>query len=143
VVKDSKPTTREELYQAGLTNSALIEELKRIIPDAERSDPIYADAAEPARIAEIANAGFNIMPADKEVVPGILSVKSSGMAVTKDSPNLIKESKTYKWMKDKNGKVFDQPVKFNDHAMDATRYAWHTHNKALGNQFFIAVSGGI
>jgi len=142
VVKDGKPFAREELYQAGLTNTMLIEELKRIIPNEQRGDPIYADAAEPARISEIANAGFNVLPADKEVVPGILSVKSSGMSVTKDSTNIIKEAKVYKWMKDRNGKVFDQPVKFMDHSMDGIRYAWHTHNKGLGNQFLISVSGG-
>lgn len=141
VVRDGRPFAHEELYQSGLTNTALIEELKRLIPQELRSCPIYADSAEPDRIAEIAAAGFNVYPADKEVVAGILSVKAAGMSVTKASPNIIKESKTYKWMKDKNGKVFDQPVKFNDHAMDAIRYAWHTHNKSLGNQFTITVSG--
>lgn len=143
VVKDGKPFAREEIYKTGLTNTMLIGEMKEKIPPPERSCPIYADAAEPARISEISNEGFNIYPADKEVVPGILSVKSSGMSVTKDSPNILKEAKAYKWMKDKNGKVLDVPVKFNDHSMDGIRYAWHTHNKNLGNQFLITVSGGV
>jgi len=32
------------------------------------------------------------------------------------------EKKGYKWKEDKNGNVLDEPVKFNDHAMDAERY---------------------
>jgi phage terminase large subunit len=46
------------------------------------------------------------------------------------STNLINELKTYKWKTDKDGKVIDkEPVKLNDHATDAMRYAVFTKLK--------------
>jgi phage terminase large subunit len=40
--------------------------------------------------------------------------------------NVQKEIKSYKWKTDKDGKVLDEPVKFNDHSMDALRYGVFT-----------------
>jgi len=40
----------------------------------------------------------------------------------------LKEIQTYSWRTDRQGNILEQPVKFNDHAMDAIRYAvytWH------------------
>jgi phage terminase large subunit len=71
-------------------------------------------------------AGFNIKPAEKDVWAGILKVKSMPLYVTKDSKNLIKELGSYKWKKDKNDKVMEEPIKENDHALDALRYAVFT-----------------
>ena len=34
---------------------------------------------------------------------------------------------SYKWKKDKNDNVIEEPVKANDDAMDACRYAVFTH----------------
>jgi len=36
---------------------------------------------------------------------------------------LLKEIRSYKWKEDKDGKILDEPVKFNDHAISAMRYA--------------------
>jgi phage terminase large subunit len=33
----------------------------------------------------------------------------------------------YKWKKDKNDLILEEPVKEGDHLMDAMRYAIHTH----------------
>jgi phage terminase large subunit len=41
--------------------------------------------------------------------------------------NLIREIRTYKYREDRSGRVYDEPVKFNDHAMDAMRYAAYSH----------------
>ncbi|MBX3044894.1 MAG: PBSX family phage terminase large subunit [Candidatus Kapabacteria bacterium] len=118
----------EEVYEAGLTNNDLITELK----DAGiKFEYIYADAAEPARIEEIYRAGFNIYPADKSVKTGIDFCKRFNLNVTKQSYNLIKELKSYKWKEDRNGKILDEPVKFMDHACDAFRYAVFTHGSKI------------
>ena len=129
-VYDGKFYVREILYQSGLTNSALIERLKTLLKDQE-SKTIYADAAEPNRIAEIAASGLNIKPAQKNVLNGIMSVKSDNFFVTKSSINLIKELQTYSWKSDINGNILEEPVKFNDHLLDALRYAIYTYKNEL------------
>lgn len=114
---------RELLYQTQLTNVDLIELLKQLI--VHRSAPIYADPSEPARIAAIKQAGFNIIAANNDVNPGIEYVKSCHPIIDKNSPNLISEKQDYKWQK-KGDLVIDKPVKFRDHLMDCERYALYT-----------------
>ena len=114
---------RELLYQTHLTNQELIELLKLLV--VYRSAPIYADPAEPARIAAIKLAGFNVLPANNSVSDGIDFVKSCHPILDESSPNLISEKQDYKWQK-LNGVVIDKPVKFRDHLMAAERYALYT-----------------
>ncbi len=54
---------------------------------------------------------------------GIDKVKQYKLHILEDSINLIKEIRSYKWKEDKEGRILEEPVKFNDHAMDAMRYA--------------------
>ena len=129
-VYDGKFYAKEILYQSGLSNSALMEKLK-ILLKGQESKIIYADAAEPNRIAEIASSGLNIKPAQKNVLNGIMSVKSDNFFVTKSSSNLIKELQTYSWKSDANGNILEEPVKFNDHLLDALRYAIYTYKNEL------------
>jgi phage terminase large subunit len=87
---------------------------------------LFCDNAEPKTIEELIRAGYNAKPADKDVTEGIRKVKSLPLYVTRRSVNLIKELKSYKWKVTKDGKVLDEPVKFNDHACDALRYGVFT-----------------
>lgn len=133
-IKDNSFCAEEKLYRTGLTNENLIEELKSIIPHNERGNVIYADSAEPARIEAIYRAGFNIKPAGKNILNGIMSVKSCGeLMITKSSVNLIKEIETYSWKTDLNGNILEEPVKLNDHALDALRYAIYSYKKEMQN----------
>ncbi|HSW70520.1 MAG TPA: terminase large subunit, partial [Gammaproteobacteria bacterium] len=78
-------------------------------------------------IEELHRAGFNSKPCEKkEVKEGIRKVKSLPLFITSQSSNMIKEIRSYKWKVDKDDHVLDEPVKFNDHAMDALRYAVFT-----------------
>lgn len=129
-VYDGKFYVKELLYQSGLTNTALIEKLK-IILNGYETKTIYADAAEPNRIAEIFSCGLNIKAAQKNVLNGIMSVKSDTFFVTKSSVNLIKELQSYSWKSDANGNILEEPVKFNDHLLDALRYAIYTYKNEL------------
>jgi len=134
--RDQQIYIRELLYKSGLTNADLISILREILPDGAL---IYADAAEPARIQEIRNAGYNIHPADKSVLDGIDAVKRHRLFIHQDSQNLIAEIRGYSYRTDKNGRVLEEPVKFRDHAMDALRYAIHSHMKSLNSgEFAIA-----
>lgn len=115
----------ELLYETKLTTGDLIERYKGLNVDQNRE--AYCDAAEPKTIEELNRAGYSAKPADKDVTEGIRKVKSLPLYITKRSANLIKEIKSYKWKTDRDGKVLDEPVKFNDHAMDAMRYGIFTH----------------
>jgi phage terminase large subunit len=115
----------ELLYEPKLTTNDLIERYKDLQIPKQR--PIYCDNAEPKTIEELCRAGFNALPADKDVTEGIRKVKSLPLYVTARSVNTIKELRSYKWRKDKDDKVLDEPVKFNDHACDAGRYGTFTH----------------
>lgn len=126
---DNEYYEEQLLYQTHLTNSELIEKLKDIIPVELRKKPMYCDSAEPDRIKEICNAGFNAMPADKRVMLGIDYCQRQVILMHQDSNDLIKENDTYSWRTDKDGKKIDDPVKFDDHLMDCRRYAIFTHSK--------------
>jgi phage terminase large subunit len=115
----------ELLYETKLTTNDLIERYQAL--GLTKSIATYCDAAEPKTIEEICRAGYNALSADKDVTEGIRKVKSQPLYITKRSVNLIKELKSYKWKTDKDGKVLDEPVKFNDHACDALRYGVFTH----------------
>jgi phage terminase large subunit len=132
--KDKELYLTELLYKTKLTNADLIEELKILIPNGERAREIYADSAEPDRINEIYNAGFNILPSDKgknSVKDGIDFCKRMKIHTLENNLNLNAEVRYYKWREDKNGNVIDEPVKYKDHLLDAMRYAVYTHYKNL------------
>jgi len=132
-IKDKETYWKEMLYESYLTNSQLIEKLKTMEIG---NKVIYCDSAEPQRIEELKKAGFNAKPSDKDVSKGIDTVKSQKMYITKDSVNLQKEVKSYSW-KQKDDQVLDEPVKANDHLLDAGRYAIHTNNIIIKPAIFI------
>jgi phage terminase large subunit len=123
--KDGELYARERIYESGLTNSQLIEKMNCITMT--RSRDIYADSAEPARIEEIYQAGYNIYPAEKSVKDGIDYLKRKKLHIHPESTNLIKELRGYKYKTDRLGHVLDEPVKFADHAIDSLRYAAFSH----------------
>ena len=114
----------EIIYQSGLTLSDLSRLIKEKVPDRAT---IYADAAEPKSIEELYRQGFNIKPAVKDVWAGIMKMKSYPINLHYNSQNLKREFQSYKWKKDKNDNVIEEPVKANDDAIDACRYAVYTH----------------
>lgn len=120
---DSGIYVKELIYESYLTNEELIQKMRGL--DLKKNREIIADSEDPARIEEIRKAGFNIKPAVKgpnSVYNGIDLVKRKRIFVDPEAVNVLKEIKSYKWKVDRTGKVLDEPVKFNDHAMDALRY---------------------
>jgi phage terminase large subunit len=126
---EEKIYVKELLYETRLTTNDLVERFKDI--GVSKTIEIYCDNAEPKTIEELKRAGFNAWEADKDVTEGIRKVKSYPLFITEGSTNMLKEIKGYKWKTDTNGKPVkdkdkDEPVKFNDHSMDAMRYAVFT-----------------
>lgn len=121
---DGANYVKEVLYQSGLNNPDLIGIIKQSVTNRK---PIYADCAEPKTIEEIYKAKINVKPSDKDVWAGIVGVKSYPLFVNRKSTNLISELQSYKWRKDKNDNVLEEPVKAHDHLCDAMRYGIFTH----------------
>ncbi len=111
---------KEIIYKSGLLNQDIVNLMNEKIPN--KNKYIYADSANPDKIKEISQAGFNVHEADKSVKDGIDACKRKKFHVHKDSAGLIKEFKSYSWKTDKNGNILDEPVKAKDDAMDAMRY---------------------
>ena len=112
----------EEVYQKGILGSQYVNILMshNIQPDVL----IVADSARPEIIAEIKNAGFRIVGADKN--PG--SVKRgidrvSQRQILYCGQNLKREYLSYAWRKKRTGEILDEPEDGNDHLLDAIRYA--------------------
>jgi len=121
-IQDDNLYIKELLYEKRLTNTDLANKLKEF--GINRQAEIIGDSAEPKSIEEIYRQGFNIKPAKKGagIHLGIDIMRRYKLNITKDSLNAIKEFRSYKWATDKNGDVLNNPVKVNDHLVDATRY---------------------
>lgn len=120
--QDGELWIREVIYENGLTNPDIASKLK--FEGIGRNEDIVADSSEPKSIQEIANEGFNIEGALKgpdSIKLSIDILKRYRLNITNDSAGLKKEIKSYKW-KSKNGKTLNEPVDFNNHAIDALRY---------------------
>ena len=121
--KDDELYVFDELYETGLTNAELIREIGRMM---DKAKPITADSAEPARIKEFRQAGFNVSPSVKgpgSVKDGIDWLRRHKIHISRNCPNLFAEMQQYSYKKDKDGNVLDEPIEFKDDAIAALRYA--------------------
>jgi len=114
----------EKAYTKGLSNKQIADVLSNL----EQAVTV-ADSAEPKSIDEIAMHGITIIPSKKgkdSVKNGIQIVQNERVSVTKRSLNIIKEYRNYNWMRDKNGKIINEPEPGFDHHMDGIRYAFQS-----------------
>lgn len=112
----------EIVYQHGLLNKNIADLIKT---DKAGSALTIADSAEPKSIEEIRLNGITIVAAEKgpgSISRGIAWVQAQKISVTKRSVYLIKEYRNYVWITDPNGKMTQDPIEINNHAMDAVRY---------------------
>ncbi len=117
----------ELLYEAGLTNTELINRVSKIIPEYDRCTPVYCDSAEADRIQEFYQAGFNVYKAKKDITAGIDFMIQNFLGCTTRSINLVKELRMYSWQVDKMENLLPKPVKAADHCIDSIRYASFSH----------------
>lgn len=111
----------EVCYQKGLLNKPIAD----ILTNSPKS-LVIADAAEPKSIEEIRLHGLTILPAQKgpgSINRGIGYVQQQRISITSRSVNTLKEYRNYNWITDKDGKIINEAQDFNNHSMDAIRYA--------------------
>lgn len=92
----------------------------------------YCDPSEPDNIKAFVEGGLKAQGADNRVQWGIQTVKNRlvlppgeklpRLVIGPDAVHTATEFEQYQWAKNRHG-MRDEPVKANDHAMDALRYA--------------------
>jgi PBSX family phage terminase large subunit len=97
----------------------------------------YADPSEPQFIMKMIQSGIRVQAANHAVLPGInsvydaLSIREDGKArlyVLEECPTVIEEFTQYRYKDKKEGTPQkEEPVKVDDHLMDAIRYVIKTH----------------
>ena len=115
-----------EVYKTEMTNSEFLEKIKELLSRYELNfddiDAVYCDAADPEKIEVFYQHGLNTYPGVKNVRAKIHTTRETRIYVDESCENLIREMPEYQWKKNKNGEILDEPVKENDHAVDALCY---------------------
>jgi len=92
---------------------------------------LYIDPSAAAMKLDLARVGVRCVDADNDVEEGIKKMTSEmadGNLFVKDCcPNLIREIEGYVWDPKAAEQGYDEPLKRDDHAIDALRYAVYTH----------------
>lgn len=113
----------EEIYSKGLSNKSIAD---AILNMEEPRTLVVADSSEPKSIDELKLYNVNVIPTVKgpgSVNQGIAYVQDQKVSVTKRSLNILREYRSYIWITDKDNRVVNTPVDYDNHAMDALRYA--------------------
>lgn len=116
------------LYESGLTNDVLAEEMLKIID----RDRVICDSAEPKSIAELRQYHVNAKASKKgrdSVVHGIQWLQQQTIVVDKKLIDVINELRQFHWKENAGGKIVKRgglpvPQDWDDHAISATRYAY-------------------
>ncbi len=146
---DNEAYVLDEVYKPKLLNKEFIQECTdmvfkhRLRP--EHLNTGYGDSAEPDRIEEFCQSGFPMDKGIKDVRAKITTTKQTKLHIHPRCINTIREIKGYKYRKDKDGVTLDEPVKVNDHAMDALAYCVYGNrgslspNRPIGKEFYSKV----
>ena len=113
----------DELYEHGLTNDLLAEQVKERIS----YEYLVCDSSEPKSIAELGKYGLRADGATKgkdSVLHGIQWLQQHQIIIDKRCINTINEFQQYKWKEDKSGNALPIPLDKNNHIIDALRYAY-------------------
>ncbi len=113
----------QEFYKRGKTNQEIIEYVRTF-----GASEYYPDPAEPDRIEEMSRAGLPVREVNKDVAAGIDAVhnlfRKDRLRIHASCVNTLAELETYAYKpKRHNQGEPEEPIKENDHAMDALRYA--------------------
>ena len=92
---------------------------------------IYLDPSAESFQLELRKRGLPALHANNEVEEGIRVttslMKMGNLFICEECDNLIREIESYVWDSKKSKEGVDEPLKKDDHAIDALRYAVNTH----------------
>lgn len=116
----------ELLYQTGMTNPEIASALKGLGIRRRGSGPcVYADAAEPKSIAEVAGRDLNVTACDKRIAvrEQLQALRGWTIYVTRRSSHLLDEGRKYLYKQRPDGTFTNEPIDFFNHCIDALRYS--------------------
>lgn len=92
---------------------------------------LYIDPSASAFKIELRQLKIHCVDADNDVLNGIekmtSDMKKGKVVINKKCVNLIREIEQYSWDSKQSEKGYDEPIKKNDHLIDALRYCLNTH----------------
>jgi phage terminase large subunit len=132
---DSNYWIKEEWYKSKQTTEQICEQALLY-----KSTKAYPDPAEPDRIEILRKCGLNCRDVSKDIVAGVDHIrelfKQNRIHISPECKNLIYELETYRYPDKKPDKNEEEkPVKENDHALDALRYALYTNQPIQETNF--------
>jgi len=123
----------DEIYQTRMSIDSMDNALKKM-KQKYGEGRIFADPSGKQNIEELKQRGHDIVPALNDVIPGIQEVTNwyerDAIRYLINCQNTIKEHETYSYPSEEDIKlkqVPDRPLKSDDHACDAERYALYTY----------------
>lgn len=136
----------DELYERGLTNDVLADEIKNRVGRwhvdektgakiCAGTDPVTCDSAEPKSIEELRRYKVDARPAEKgkdSVLFGIQWLQQQKIVIDARCINTRNEFMAYKWKENKDGNAIRQPVDRNNHIIDGLRYAYEAEARPAG-----------
>jgi PBSX family phage terminase large subunit len=125
---DAKKTGRQK------TNSEYADDLVEFLePYAVKN--IYIDPSAEAFQLELRRRGMHVVHANNDVENGIQimtsEMRKGNLYVCSECTNTIREIESYVWDSKAALKGYDEPLKKDDHAIDALRYCLATHKVAV------------
>lgn len=118
---DGRMHVSAERYQRDMSSDDITDALVSALRESE-TECAWVDPSAKAYIQSLTRRGFRVKGAQNDVLYGIGVVKTAlveGMTIDPSCVNTIAEFESYRWSDGEK----DQPVKQNDHSMDALRYA--------------------
>ena len=123
-IKNKEIYVFDELYQKGMSNERIYEEIVKM---GYRKEKIVADSAEPKSIDRLRMLGLvRVRSARKgrdSVLSGIDFIQGYKIIIHPHCTNFITEISNYAWDDDKLGNKINKPIDDFNHLMDAMRYA--------------------
>ena len=131
-VKEKKLYVWDEMYQTGMSNRKIADEIKSMGYSKEK---ITADCAEPKSIDELRGYGLRVQGAVKgkdSINNGIQWIQDLEIIIHPRCVNFLTEISNYTWKVDKFNKKLNEPIDDFNHLMDAMRYALEKYIKKNG-----------
>jgi PBSX family phage terminase large subunit len=123
-VWDSKARGRQ------MTNSEYADAVERFL-EPYGVNAVYVDPSAASFKLELRRRNIHVVDADNDVFSGLTYMTSEmargALFVLDSCPYLIKEIQSYVWDSKASEKGYDEPMKKDDHCVDASRYCFYTH----------------
>ena len=115
-----------EVYKAEMTTSEFLENIENLLSSLDlrfdQIESVYADSADPESIEVFCRNGLNTYGSVKNVKAKIDTTRETKIHIKEECVNLIRELPMYSWKKNKDGELLEEPVKKDDHSIDALCY---------------------